>query len=306
MYPFTWARCPHRIREVRVMSVPLWLARILTHYKVPYEAHEHPPVHSASHLAHTEHVSGSRVAKPVFLMAGKQLVTVVLPASAQVDVDRVQDILGTRDLRFASEEEITSRFKGCQAGAVPPMRLRADQTILMDRSLAHFHTITFAAGSNEAAVSVRFRDWYRMVAPGVGRFAQEKSSNGHAKTPPSVLVVEDESDTNDLLCRLLEREGFACRGAADGSRALVMAREMRPSAILLDLMLPDMSGFEVYEQLRRSGPIKAPPVVVVTALDDDAARQRGQQLGAEAYLTKPFTPAVLVRELQGIMADAGA
>jgi CheY-like chemotaxis protein len=288
------------------MSVPLWLARIFDHCKVPYEVHRHVPVHSASHLAHAEHVSGRWVAKPVFLMADNRLVTVVLPANARVDLARVQEILGARELRFAAEAEIAGRFKGCQPGAVPPLRLRADQVLLMDRSLAHLHDITFAAGTNEDCVTMRFRDWYRMVRPGVGRFAQEVEANGHATKPPTVLVVEDESDTNDLLCRLLERIGYAPRGAEDGGRALLMARELRPSAILLDLMLPDMSGFEVYERLRRSGPIKPPPVVVVTALDDEAARQRGRQLGAEAYLVKPFTPEVLVRELQGIMADARA
>jgi len=285
------------------MSVPLWLTRILNHYNVPFAIHQHPPVQSASHLAHAEHISGRRVAKSVFLLAGKQLITVVLPASARVDVGRVQKVLGVNDLRMATEAEIAARFKGCAPGAVPPLRLRADQVLLMDRALANLQSITFAAGTHEDALSMRFRDWYRMVHPGVGRFAQEQETNGSAQ-PPTVLVVEDEADTNGLLCRLLEREGYSCQGAEDGSRAVIMAREMKPAAILLDLMLPDMSGFEVVEKLRRSGPIKAAPVVVVTAFDDDAARQRGKELGAAAYLTKPFTAEVLLRELQGIMADA--
>jgi CheY-like chemotaxis protein/prolyl-tRNA editing enzyme YbaK/EbsC (Cys-tRNA(Pro) deacylase) len=288
------------------MSVPQWLTRILDHYQVPYQAHQHPPVYSASHLAHAEHVTGRRVAKPVFLTASKQLITVVIAANARLDPARVEQVLGVRDLRLMTEPEIVARFKGSQAGAVPPLRLRSDQVVLMDRSLARLNTITFAAGTTQDAVTMRFRDWYRMVRPGVGRFIQEPQPNGHGNEPPAVLIVEDERDTNDLLCRLLERAGYSCRGVADGSHALVLAREMRPAAILLDLMLPDMSGFEVYERLRHSGPIKATPVVVVTALDDEAARQRGRALGAEAYLTKPFTPEMLVRELQGIMADAAA
>jgi CheY-like chemotaxis protein/prolyl-tRNA editing enzyme YbaK/EbsC (Cys-tRNA(Pro) deacylase) len=299
-------RCPFHITEAWIMSAPHWLARILDHYQVPYQYHEHPPVYSAAHLAHAEHVPGGQVAKPVFLVAGKLLITVVLPANARVDLPRVQQVVGAADLQLASEAEITARFKGCQPGAVPPLRLRGDQIILMDRSLAHFSTMTFAAGTNDGAVCVRFRDWYRMVRPGVGRFAESTEQNGKAQTAATVLVVEDEHDTNDLLCRLLEREGFACRAAEDGGRALAMARELRPAAILLDLMLPDMSGYDMVERLRQTGPLKAPPVVVVTALDDDAARQRGQQLGAEAYFTKPFKPDVLLRELQGILADARA
>ena len=81
------------------MSAPLWLARILDRYQVPYQYHEHPPVHSASHLAHAEHVPGAQVAKPVFLRAGSRLVTVVLPASARVDMDRVRQVVGAPDLR---------------------------------------------------------------------------------------------------------------------------------------------------------------------------------------------------------------
>jgi two-component system OmpR family response regulator len=103
---------------------------------------------------------------------------------------------------------------------------------------------------------------------------------------------------------LLERGGFTCRGVEDGSHALAAARELKPAAIVLDLMLPDMSGFEVVEQLRRTGPLKSAPLVVVSALDNDEARQRGQQLGADAYLTKPFSAEVLLREVQEVMADA--
>jgi CheY-like chemotaxis protein len=285
------------------MSVPQWLTRILKHYQIPFETHQHVPVQSASHLAHAEHISGRWVAKPVFLLAGRRLITVVIPAHARVDLDRVREVIGPSDLRLASEAEITARFKGCPAGAVPPLRLRGDQIMLMDRALAHFHHITFAAGTREDAISLRFRDWYRMVYPGIGRFAQNPMGDGHGG-PPTVLVIEDEHDTNCLLCRLLESGGFSCRGVEEGGRAVVVAREMKPAAIVLDLMLPDMSGFEVVEELRRTGPLKAPPLVVVSALDNDDARRRGQELGADAYLTKPFTADVLLKELQGVMADA--
>jgi CheY-like chemotaxis protein/prolyl-tRNA editing enzyme YbaK/EbsC (Cys-tRNA(Pro) deacylase) len=288
------------------MSVPPWLKCLLDHYEVPFEEHHHAPAYSASRLAQAEHVSGHRVAKPVLLVADNHPVAVVLPASAQVDLRRVQEVLGCKKLRFAAEEEIAGWFKGCSLGGVPPLRLRSDERILMDRSLAHFGKLTFSAGSPEVAITVRFRDWYRMVHPGVGRFAM--STNGRTITPasPTVLVVEDEADTNFLLCKLLERAGFNSRGAEDGARALALASEVQPSAILLDLMLPDMSGFEVFERLGRSGPLKKTPIVVVSALDDEASRQRGRELGVEAYLTKPFPPESLLRELEEILADAWA
>src|SRR5439155_6123678 len=145
------------------------------------------------------------------------------------------------------EPEITSWFKGCQPGAVPPLRLRGNERILMDRSLAHLGKMLFAAGTAEDAVVVRFRDWYQAVRPCVGRFALPPPGSNGAHASPTVLVVEDESITNELLCRLLEREGFTCRGVMEGKRALALAPEVRPSAILLDLMLPDISGFDLYE-----------------------------------------------------------
>jgi CheY-like chemotaxis protein len=286
------------------MAVPHWFQRILNHYEVPFEEIQHPPTYSAAHLAQTLHVSGRRVAKTVFLAAAGRPVAVVLPANTQVDPDRVAVVLGEGPVRFASEAEMAAWFKGCEPGAVPPLRLRGDEQILMDRSLAHFGKMVLPAGTLQVAVSVPFRGWYRMVRPGTGRFARPANGRPNGGATPTVLVVEDEPDTNLLLCRLLEKEGIPCRGATDGGQALTLAAEVQPAVILLDLMLPDMTGFDVYERLRKSGPLKRTPVVVVTALDDPSSRERGRQLGADAYLTKPFLPEALVEELHEALADA--
>jgi Ala-tRNA(Pro) deacylase len=296
-----------RTKEVGAMALPSWLRQILKHHNVPYEEHHHPPVFSASRLAQAEHMTGYRVAKTVFLVADGKPVGVVIPACAQVDPVSVQEVLGRRELRLATEPEIAGWFKGCEPGTVPPVRLRRDECILMDRSLAHLGSILFSAGTAEDAIALRFRDWYRMVRPGVGRFTRLANGRTTAQAqPPMVLVVEDESDTNQLLCRLLEQQGFACRGVARGDEAMEAAAEMHPAAILLDLMLPDISGFDVCERLRRGGQLRHTPVLMVTALDDDGSRQRGWQLGADAYLTKPFEPGALVNELQMALADARA
>jgi CheY-like chemotaxis protein/prolyl-tRNA editing enzyme YbaK/EbsC (Cys-tRNA(Pro) deacylase) len=285
------------------MSVPRWFQAVLKHKNVPYTECHHTPVYSASELAEAEHVTGHRVAKTVFLSAGGRPVAVVLPASARLDVARVEAVVG-EGLRLASEDEIARWFKGCKPGCVPPLRLRSDQRVLMDRSLAHLGTMVLPAGTPEDAVSVRFRDWYRAVRPGVGRFAVPRRQP--ADEPPTILVVEDESETNLLLCKLLEREGVACHGVEEGSEALAAANRVQPDAILLDLMLPDMSGWDLCERLRRIGSIRRIPFIVLTALDDETARQRSRQLGADAYLTKPFMPQTLVSELQGVLADARA
>jgi CheY-like chemotaxis protein/prolyl-tRNA editing enzyme YbaK/EbsC (Cys-tRNA(Pro) deacylase) len=288
------------------MALSRWLQGILNHYAIPYEEHHHPPVYSASRLARAEHVSGHRVAKTVLVTAHGRPLALVLPACARLDLGQVQAVMGDKDLRLATEAEIASWFKGCQPGTVPPLPLRTDMCLLMDRSLAHLGRILFPAGTPEDAVVVRFRDWYRAVRPGVGRFALTTNGRASAGTAAPILIVEDEHDTNELLCRLVERDGHACRGAEQGSQALAMASELHPSAILLDLMLPDMSGFDMYERLRRTGPIKRVPVIVVTALDDEQSRERSRQLGADAYLTKPFLPKTLMAELNDLLADARA
>lgn len=289
------------------MSVPHWLRRLLGYHGVPYCEHIHAPVFSASHLAHVEHVTGRRVAKVVFLNARTHPVMVVLPAVARLDVERVRSVLGDPELRLATETEIAGWFKGCEPGCVPPFRLRSDLRILLDRGLAHLGEIVLPGGAPEVSIAVRFRDWYRAVRPGIGRFAarQPAASTRDVAGGP-VLIVEDEAETNHLLCELLQREGVVCQGIEEGRKAIETAKAVCPSAILLDLMLPDMSGLEMVQQLRRQGSLKRIPWIVLTALDDEAARQRSCELGADAFLTKPLQPQTLVAEVRELLADARA
>jgi CheY-like chemotaxis protein/prolyl-tRNA editing enzyme YbaK/EbsC (Cys-tRNA(Pro) deacylase) len=288
------------------MSVPRWFQRLLEYHNVPYCEHAHPPVFSASHLAHVEHITGRRVAKVVFLSARNHPVMVVLPAVVRLDVERVQSVLGETQLRLATEAEIAGWFKGCEPGCVPPFRLRSDVRFLLDRGLAHLGEIVLPGGTPEVSISVRFRDWYRAVRPGIGHFATgfAEAQKSSAKAP--VLIVEDEAETNQLLCQLLQREGVSCQGIEEGRKALAAAVQTRPAAILLDLMLPDMSGWELVQQLRRQGSLKRIPWLVLTALDDEASRQRMRELGADGYLTKPLQPQTLVTEVRELLADERA
>jgi CheY-like chemotaxis protein/prolyl-tRNA editing enzyme YbaK/EbsC (Cys-tRNA(Pro) deacylase) len=288
------------------MSVPCWLTRILGHYGVPYEEHHHRPVHTASRLAHAEHMTGHRVAKCVFIDAGGRPVTVVLSACRRLDPDSVTAVLGGAP-KFATEAEIQAWFPHCAPGAVPPLRLRPDQYILMDRSLAHLGDLVFPACTPTESIRMRFRDWYKVVRPGVGHFALPAEPEAPALPRPTILVVEDEQETNRLLCQMLERAGYACQAATDGGAALRLAAEAPPAAVLLDLMLPDMSGFDVYERLRLAVPLRSPPpVIILTALDDEAARERGRRMGADAYQVKPISSQDLMAEISGALADACA
>jgi CheY-like chemotaxis protein len=108
-----------------------------------------------------------------------------------------------------------------------------------------------------------------------------------------VLVVDDEPDVL-LLCRLnLQRQGHALLEAPDGGTALRLAREERPDVIVLDLMLPGMTGYEVLESLREQEATSRIPVVVLTAKSLTADRERCRKLGAAGFLTKPFLPSEL-------------
>lgn len=280
------------------MSAPRWLEQMLHYYGVPFETHQHAPVHSASELAEAEHVSGYRVIKPVFLNQRGRPITVVVPSCGRVDLAAVEQVIGGPRPRLATEAEIADWFRFCPPGAAPPLRLRADQLMLMDRSLAQLKRIYFAAGRFDLAISMRFRDWWRVVRPGVGHF--QRMLRSEASSP--LLIVEDESDTNSLLCQLLERDGFECCGVTDGAAALKMVSHRRPAAVLLDLMLPDISGYEVFTRMR-SGSLRTPPVIVVSALDDEDSRRRCRDLGADAYISKPFAPQTLFEEVVAALDD---
>ncbi|HEX4124606.1 MAG TPA: response regulator [Tepidisphaeraceae bacterium] len=115
---------------------------------------------------------------------------------------------------------------------------------------------------------------------------------------PDVLVVEDDATVNKLVCRCVQMAGFAVRSALTGTAALRAAEERAPAIVLLDLMLPDTTGFDVCEAIKRNEKTRDAVVVMVTALDDDESRSRGLACGAAEYLVKPFHPTQLIETVQ--------
>ncbi len=120
--------------------------------------------------------------------------------------------------------------------------------------------------------------------------------------PGTVLIVDDERDTNDLLASLVEAHGFDPVQLYTGGEVLPSVHEHEPDLILLDLMLPDVDGFAVCEQLKRNRETNLIPVLMVTALNDANNRTRGVRVGANGYVTKPFTPAELFEAIDGALA----
>jgi two-component system, OmpR family, phosphate regulon response regulator PhoB len=118
---------------------------------------------------------------------------------------------------------------------------------------------------------------------------------------PLVLVVEDEPSLVTLLRYNLEREGFAVNEAHDGEEALLQLRETTPDAVLLDWMLPRISGIEVCRQIRRAPAWRDLPVIMLTARGDEGDRVRGLDSGADDYVVKPFSPGELVARLRAVL-----
>ncbi len=121
---------------------------------------------------------------------------------------------------------------------------------------------------------------------------------------PHILVVEDEAALVELLRYNLEEEGFRVSDAADGEAALAAVAEDKPDLIVLDLMLPLISGLEICRQLRRRPETRGLPIIMLTARGEESDRIRGLDSGADDYVTKPFSPSELVARVRAVLRRA--
>jgi len=123
---------------------------------------------------------------------------------------------------------------------------------------------------------------------------------------PLVLVVEDEAALATMLRYNLEKQGFRVEEAGDGEEALMRISEAKPDLVLLDWMLPVMSGIEVCRQLRRRPTTRDLPVIMVTARSEDQDAVRGLNIGADDYITKPFSVDALLARMRALLRRSGA
>ncbi len=119
----------------------------------------------------------------------------------------------------------------------------------------------------------------------------------------TILVADDEANIRELVTLYLEKEGFSVITASDGRAAVNSAREFEPDLIVLDLMMPELSGYEVCRELRRDSDV---PILMLTARGDDVDRIVGLELGADDYLGKPFHPRELTARVKAILRRSGA
>ncbi|MFI8966166.1 response regulator transcription factor [Streptomyces sp. NPDC053493] len=113
-----------------------------------------------------------------------------------------------------------------------------------------------------------------------------------------ILVVDDDPTVAEVVSGYLERAGFSVEHAADGLDAVRRATERRPDLVVLDLMLPGLDGLEVCRRLRAAGPV---PVIMLTARGDEEERITGLEVGADDYVTKPFSPRELVLRVESVL-----
>jgi DNA-binding response OmpR family regulator len=123
-----------------------------------------------------------------------------------------------------------------------------------------------------------------------------------ATTPKTILLVEDDPNLALGLCDALEFEGFRVVHAERGSDAIEHAKKSAPECIILDLMLPDLNGYQVCEEIRRFDP--RTPIVMLTARSQEADKIRGLDSGADDYVTKPFSVGELVARIRAVLRRA--
>ncbi len=119
--------------------------------------------------------------------------------------------------------------------------------------------------------------------------------------PETILVIEDETDVSDLIRYHLKKAKYRVLDAADGLQGFTVATEERPDAIILDVMLPKLNGFEVAKKLRADARTESIPLLILSAKGESESRIKGLELGADDYLPKPFSPRELVLRIQALL-----
>ena len=123
----------------------------------------------------------------------------------------------------------------------------------------------------------------------------------------SVVCIEDEPEMIDLIKLILGRKGFELAGAMGGREGLELIRRLKPDLVLLDLMMPDMDGWEVYQQIKSDDELKHIPVIIVTAKAQSIDKVLGLHIAnVDDYVTKPFGPQELLQSIEKVLSAKSA
>ncbi len=128
----------------------------------------------------------------------------------------------------------------------------------------------------------------------------------NTKTNHIVVYIEDDQEMIDLVSMILSRRGFTILGAPGGKKGLELVKEKLPELILLDLMMPDMDGWEVYQQIKSDETTRVIPVIVITAKAQAIDRVLGLHIAhVDDYISKPFRPQELLESIEKVLGGAG-
>ena len=172
----------------------------------------------------------------------------------------------------------------------PPRAMPRDQTVT-NRNLLHFETSDTSRGDVHCPpMGAQHSKQYLFSLEDITK-----------PMPETILLIEDEEDVSDLIRYHLRKAKLQILCASDGAEGMVMALSKRPDAIVLDIMLPKLNGFEVAKKLKADTRTEQIPILFLSAKGEAESRIKGLELGAEDYLTKPFSPRELVLRVQSLL-----
>jgi len=144
------------------------------------------------------------------------------------------------------------------------------------------------------------RIWFRASPPAL-RFTELIMENRFSEGSKKILIIDDERDLIELVEYNLKKEGFAVLGAQNGVEALKLIQKESPALIILDLMLPGIQGFEICRRLKSNPGTSKIPIIMLTARAEEVDKILGLELGADDYVTKPFSPRELIARIKAVL-----
>jgi Ala-tRNA(Pro) deacylase len=154
------------------MPIPHSIEHFLHEQHVAYSAIPHRPAYTAQEEAAVAHIPSRQWAKTVACVADDRPILAVVPAPSRVDLHRLREIVGARDVRLASEREFERLYPDCEVGAMPPLGPLYGQQVFVNRALADAGDIAFETGSHSTAVKMKYDDFARVVRPTIGNFGR--------------------------------------------------------------------------------------------------------------------------------------
>ena len=151
---------------------PNWIIELLDRQGKHYEHLHKPEGFTPESLARDQHGVRQSAAEVVIAVADGRLLELVVPADSWADLGKVRELLGCRELRMATEEELRQHYPGCEAGTVPPLHYPPRSDVLMDSWVDVNDVIVFLAGSTREAIRMPMEDWIELVNPRIGSFSQ--------------------------------------------------------------------------------------------------------------------------------------